>query len=80
MDRLNFLRSFHPISDDDYNLLTANMRTKQFQKGDQVVKQGEIQRELYFVKSGVQMCDIETEKRSHVLAFTYHPNLIALPT
>jgi CRP-like cAMP-binding protein len=79
MDRLNFLRSFHPISENDYVLLTASLRTKQFQKGDHVVKQGEIQRELYFVKSGVQMCHIETEKKSHVLAFTYHPNLVALP-
>ena len=79
MDTLNFLRSFHPIREDDYNLLTAKLRTKQFQKGDHVVKQGEIQRELYFVKSGVQVCHIETDEKSHVLAFTYHPNLVSLP-
>lgn len=79
MDTLNFLQSFHPISEHDYNLLTGKLRSKKFQKGEHVVKQGEIQRELYFVKSGVQMCHLETEKKSHVLAFTYPPNLVALP-
>jgi CRP-like cAMP-binding protein len=79
MDRLNFLRSFHPIKDDDYNLLIANLQAKQFQKGDHVIRQGEIQRELYFVKSGVQICHIETNEKTHVLAFTYHPNLVSLP-
>jgi CRP-like cAMP-binding protein len=79
MDRLNFLRSFHPISDNDYTLLTENLLTKNFQKGEHVIRQGEIQRELYFIKSGVQMCHIDTEEKTHVLAFTYYPNLVSLP-
>lgn len=79
MDRLNFLQSFHPIHETDYALLTAKLRTRQFKKGDHVVAQGEIQRELYFIKSGVQMCHIETGEKTHVLAFTYHPNLVSLP-
>lgn len=79
MDRLKFLQSFHPITETDYELLVAKLRTRHFQKGDHIVKQGEIQRELYFVKSGVQMCHIETGRKTHVLAFTYRPNLVSLP-
>jgi CRP-like cAMP-binding protein len=79
MDRLDFLRSFHAVSEKDYELLTDKLRSKNFSKGDHIVLPGEIQRELYFVRSGVQMCYIQTDKKTHVLAFTYHPNLVALP-
>jgi len=79
MDRFDFLRSFHPIGETDYELLTTKLRTRKFQKGNHIIVPGEIQRDLYFVKSGVQMCHVETDKKTHILAFTYYPNLVALP-
>lgn len=40
---------------------------------------GQIQRELYFVKSGVQMSYFDANYKTHVIAFTYFPNLCAIP-
>src|SRR5690606_22280269 len=47
--------------------------------GDFITSPGEIQRELYFVKSGVQMSYFDTSEKRHVIAFTYSPNLCAIP-
>jgi CRP-like cAMP-binding protein len=79
MDRLDFLRSFHAISNEDYALLTSKLHRKEFKKGETIIAPGQIQRELYFVKSGVQMCHIETDTKTHVLAFTYYPNICSIP-
>jgi CRP-like cAMP-binding protein len=79
MDRLAFLRSFHAINDEDYALLTSNLHTKEFKKGETIIAPGQIQRQLYFVKSGVQMVHIETGTKIHVLAFTYYPNICSIP-
>ncbi len=54
MDRFDFLKSFHPINNSDYELLTSKLRTKTFVKGEHLVTPGQIQKELYFIKTGVQ--------------------------
>src|SRR5690606_5084602 len=40
---------------------------------------GQIQRELYFVNRGVQMSFFDADNKTHVVAFTYPPNLCAIP-
>ncbi|QLH34398.1 MAG: hypothetical protein HWD62_20150 [Cyclobacteriaceae bacterium] len=61
MERHEYFNLFHDISTADYNLLTQNLKTKTFKKGDFIAVSGQIQRELYFVKSGVQMSYFDTD-------------------
>jgi len=79
MNNLEYLRLFHPISNEDYALLTADVKPRSFKKGDTIIAPGQLQRELYLVKSGVQMSYIDTGDKLHVIAFTYPPNLSAIP-
>jgi CRP-like cAMP-binding protein len=79
MDRFQFLRQFHELTTADYDLLNGQLKSRTFKKGDILVSPGEVQKELYFVKSGVQMSYFETEKKSHVIAFTYAPGVSAIP-
>lgn len=79
MDRYAYLCQFHPIPPADYALLEAKLRPHSFRKGEFIVVPGEVQRELYFVREGVQMSYAETDKKLHVIAFTYAPGPCALP-
>ena len=79
MERHEYFKLFHNIGSADYNLLSDNLKTKTFKKGDFITVSGQIQRELYFVKSGVQMSYFDTDNKTHVIAFTYPPNLCAIP-
>lgn len=79
MERHEYFNLFHNISTADYDLLTNKLKTKTFRKGDFITVPGQVQRELYFVKSGVQMSYFDTENKTHVIAFTYFPNLCAIP-
>lgn len=79
MNLYEYLRFFHNISKADFDLLTENLSPKKFNKGDVITRPGQIHRELFFVKSGVQMSYFESEQKQHVIAFTYPPNLCAIP-
>jgi CRP-like cAMP-binding protein len=79
MDQLAYFRLFHPIDQASYGLLCAQFKPKSFSKGDILVAPGEIQTHLYFVSQGIQMSFLETDRREHVIAFTYPPNLCAIP-
>lgn len=79
MDRLEYFKLFHDISTADYNLLAGKLKSKKFKKGAFITVPGQVQKELYFVKSGVQMSYFDTKNKTHVIAFTYSPNLCAIP-
>jgi CRP-like cAMP-binding protein len=79
MDRREYFNLFESLSKADYHLLTQNLKTKSFKKGDVIISEGEIQTELFFVNKGVQMSYFENENQMHVIAFTYYPNLCAIP-
>jgi len=79
MERHEYLNLFHDISASDYDLLTAGLKARAFKKGDFITVPGQIQKELYFVKSGVQMSYFDANDKTHVIAFTYSPNLCAIP-
>jgi CRP-like cAMP-binding protein len=74
-----YLRLFSPLSNEDYSLLTGAMHKRSFHKGDHIIMPGQTQKELYFVRSGVQMSYAESDTKIHVIAFTYPPNLCAIP-
>lgn len=79
MERHEYFKLFHDIDTADYQLLTKILKSKSFTKGDFITIAGQIQKELYFVKSGVQMSFFDSEDKTHVIAFTYSPNLCAIP-
>lgn len=79
MERHQFFKLFHDLDASDYDLLTRCLKSKSFKKGELIIAEGQIQRELYLVKKGVQMSFLETERKTHVIAFTYPPNLCAIP-
>jgi CRP-like cAMP-binding protein len=79
MERYEYFKLFNDTSTADYDLLTQNLKTKTFKKGEFITVAGQIQRERYFVKSGVQMSFFDTDNKTHVIAFTYPPNLCAIP-
>lgn len=78
-DRHTFLNSFHPITGEEFEAIESRLQTSNFKKGEHIITPGQIQRHLYFVQSGVQMCCFEKDAKMHVIAFTYPPNLCALP-
>ena len=79
MERPAYLKLFQTLSDEDFGLLSERLQTKFFKKGEFVTLPGQVQRNLYFVKSGVQMSYFESETKLHVIAFTYGNNLCAIP-
>lgn len=79
MERHEYFRLFHDIGTADYNLLAKNLKTRMCKKGECITVAGQTQRELYFVKKGVQMSFFDTDDKTHVIAFTYPPNLCAIP-
>ncbi len=79
MDHFAFLKAFHNISQEDYQLLTGNLESRTFSKGEHIITPGQTQREMYFVQEGVQMSYFETPDKTHVIAFTYPPGICAIP-
>lgn len=78
MERYEFFKQFHDISPADYHLLTDHFKTRSFKKGDFITIPGQVQRELYFVKDGVQMSYFDTGDKIYTLAFSYFPFLCAI--
>ena len=79
MEQLDFFRQFHDISIPDYCLLTSLLKPKSFKKGDLITVPGQIQRNLYFVNSGVQMSYYQDDGKIYALVFMYAPRLCAIP-
>ena len=79
MQRIEYFRLFYNLTAADYTLLTEKLKVKSFKKGELIIRPGQTQRELYFVKSGVQMSYFDAEDKIYVVAFTYYPNLCAIP-
>lgn len=79
MERYEYFKLFHNLDRSDYDLLTNQLKTRTFRKGDFITVAGQTQKELYFVKSGVQMSFFDAGNKTHVVAFTYPPNLCAIP-
>lgn len=74
-----FLKQFYPITEEDYLLIEKSCATKSVKKGTYLTLPGEVQRNLYFVKKGVQMSYYGHEEKQYVIAFTYAPGICAIP-
>jgi CRP-like cAMP-binding protein len=79
MDFHEYFNAFHSISKEDFETFSKQLRPKNFIKGEYIIKEGEIQRELLLVIRGFQMSFLNHEGRPHVVAFTYPPGLCSIP-
>lgn len=79
MDRHAYFNQFHPVSTADYDRLNSRLKSCTFKKDAFITVPGQVQKALYFVKSGVQMSYFDAARKTHVVAFTYSPNLCAIP-
>ncbi len=59
--------------------LNKHFRQISAKKGEILLKPGDVQRDLYFVRKGVQMSYYDTDSKLYVMAFTYPPGLCADP-
>jgi CRP-like cAMP-binding protein len=79
MDRYDYFRLFYDLPRADYELLRGRLGKKSFEKGEDIIVPGKVQRELYFVNTGVQLSYFDVKDKPQVIAFTYPPNLCAIP-
>lgn len=79
MNQYDFFNLFHPVSKADFDLLMEKTYRKSFKKGELITVPGQVQKELLFVQCGVQMSYFDADDKIHVIAFTYPPNLCAIP-
>jgi CRP-like cAMP-binding protein len=79
MELHNYLNLFHKINTADYEMLANKLKPVSFKKGDFITVPGKTHKELYFIKSGVQMSYFDSNTKAHVIAFTYPPSLCAIP-
>jgi CRP-like cAMP-binding protein len=74
-----YFNLFHACSDEDLNELFSMMTAKRYSRGEFVVRPGQVQGELLIVKQGYQMSFVDHDGKTHVIAFTYPPNICAIP-
>ncbi len=79
MTRYEYFKHFFKTDTVAFNLLTDNLRNKTYNKGDFITVPGQVQKEMFFVKSGVQMSYFDADSKTHVIAFTYPPDLCTIP-
>jgi CRP-like cAMP-binding protein len=79
MDLFSYLNLFHPISQEVFSHMHQYLRTRSYAKGEIITREGQVQRDLFFVKSGYQMSYLNQNGKVHVMAFTYSPNLCSIP-
>lgn len=55
-----YIKSIHDIDEKDYGLFTDKFKTKHFKKGEHIIVPGQIERQIYFPRNGVQMYYFDT--------------------
>lgn len=61
------------------NQVIPYLKSTTSKKGDLLIQPGQIQRNLYFVKAGLQYSYLESDSKQHIIAFTYPPGFSAIP-
>lgn len=79
IERFEFIKSIHDISEEEYELFTKDFKTKKFNKGDHIIKPGQIEKQIFFTRSGVQMYYFDIQEKINILGFVSPPNFCAIP-
>ena len=79
MDLFTYFNLFHPISEEVFSHIQQHLQTRSYAKGEIITREGQVQRDLLFVREGYQMSYLNHDGKVHVMAFTYPPNLCTIP-
>ena len=79
MDLHKFLSAFHYLDAESFELLESKLQPLSFKKGDVIIREGQIQKKLFIIKSGILLSYTIHEGKQHVIAFVYHPGFAAAP-
>lgn len=74
-----FIKSIHDIGEQEYRLFTKEFKTKEFKKGEHIIKPGQIERQIFFTTSGIQMYYFDSNDKINILGFASPPNFCAIP-
>ena len=69
---VELLSLYHPIPPNDRKLFRSLIKSQTYAKGDFLLFDGDVQSELYLVKSGVAYLYAEKEGKQKILDFAYH--------
>lgn len=75
-----YFHSFHIVDESILDKMLDRCVRKAYKKGDIITQDGQIQRDLLFVKEGVQMSYFDNADKMQVMAFTYAPSLSGIPS
>lgn len=78
-ERYKLIKSIHNIDEENYHLLTKELKTKHFKKGEDVVAPGQINQHLYFIQKGVLMYYFDSFGKTNILGFASQPDFCAVP-
>lgn len=76
---LRWICAIHPLNDDETAALASHIVEKHYPKGHILLHAGDVQKDLFLVYQGVKMAVSESDRGTHVMAFTYPPGLCAVP-
>lgn len=74
-----FIKSIHDIGNEEYQLFTKDFIPKEFKKGEDIIKPGQIEKQIFFTRSGVQMYYFDSNDKINILGFVSPPNFCAIP-
>ncbi|PST84791.1 cyclic nucleotide-binding protein [Pedobacter yulinensis] len=71
LDQLrSYLNKSISLTDDQFQIISANLKIKQFVKGETILRAGEIGTNSYFVNSGLLRCfSIDQKGKEHIIQF-----------
>ncbi|MBI3134499.1 MAG: Crp/Fnr family transcriptional regulator [Bacteroidetes bacterium] len=75
----SFLKMFNDIDQNNFELLSSKLKIKEFKKGEIIVNQNSIQKNIYFLIEGVHYSYLSIEDKKHIIAFSYPPVISAIP-
>lgn len=79
MDYLSFFRQFSTLSESSYALFLDKCKKKSADRGEILLKEGEVQKEMLLVLEGVQMSFYYHNDKQHIIAFSYPPSPSGVP-
>ena len=74
-----FLQAVHPLEPAVMEEFVAAFSPVQFKRKTLLTREGETQRNLYFVTEGIQRSYYLKDAKEHVIAFTYPPGFTGIP-
>lgn len=75
----DFFNSISPIDRIIIERLLSVGREKTVLRGEIITREGQVQRDLLLVESGIQMAYLDFEGTPHVISFTYPPSVSGIP-